>query len=423
MPETKSILILGGGVIGLCTAYYAMQKGHRVTILERGAPEHDCCSLGNAGLIVPSHVVPLAAPGMVAQGLRMMLNPESPFWIRPRLDRELLTWGWKFMRAANARHVSRAAPLLCDLHLASRRCYEELDEQLEGGFGLVKNGLLMLCETERGLKEEIEAAKMARDLGLSAEVLAPEETTRLEPNMTMDIAGAVYYAQDCHLTPSRFLAELTRALKAGGVQFEWSAETTGWRAGDRRIEAFETTRGEFTADEYVLACGSWSAKLVKSLGLRLPLQAGKGYNLTLSAPRQMPAVPCLLTEARVAVTPMGSSLRFAGTLEFTGLDQIVNPRRVNGIIRSIPRYLPAFQPEELRSAPVWSGLRPCSPDGLPYVGRFGRYRNLSAATGHAMMGLSLGPITGRLMAEILSDEHPSLPIEALSPDRYLKDEG
>src|SRR5713101_459589 len=125
---SKSILVIGGGVVGLCAAYYALQKGHRVTVVERGAPDHDCCSLGNAGLIVPSHFIPLAAPGVVAQGLRMMLNPASPFYIRPRLSRDLASWCWKFYRAANAAHVARAAPLLRDLNLPSRRCYEELAE-------------------------------------------------------------------------------------------------------------------------------------------------------------------------------------------------------------------------------------------------------------------------------------------------------
>jgi D-amino-acid dehydrogenase len=167
-----------------------------------------------------------------------------------------------------------------------------------------------------------------------------------------------------------------------------------------------------------LAGGSWSPQLLRGLGVRLPLQAGKGHSLLLPAPRQLPAIASVLTEARVAVTPMGGGLRFSGTMEITGLDRSINRARVNGIIKSIPTYLPAFCPEDFRDVPVWAGLRPCSPDGLPYIGRLTRYRNLSVATGHAMMGLSLGPITGKLIAALVSDKPPELDISLLRPERY-----
>ncbi|MCS6910766.1 MAG: FAD-dependent oxidoreductase, partial [Anaerolineales bacterium] len=210
--SAKTILIVGGGVIGLSVAYYAMRAGHHVTIVERGAPDHDSCSLGNAGMVVPSHFVPLAAPGMVAYGLRTMWNPESPFYIRPRLSRDLLDWGWKFMRAATATWVERASPLLRDLSLAGRQCFIELAAEWDNAFGLVQKGLLMLCKTEHALNEESAIAERANRLGIPAQVLTPEETARLEPNLTMDIAGAVYFPHDCHLSPQRFVAELTRRL-------------------------------------------------------------------------------------------------------------------------------------------------------------------------------------------------------------------
>jgi D-amino-acid dehydrogenase len=389
-----------------------------VTLVERGAPDHDCCSLGNAGLIVPSHFIPLAAPGVVAQGLRMMLNPRSPFYIRPRLSRDLIDWCWRFYRAANAAHVARAAPLIRDLNMASRRCYEELAERSDLEFGLVKKGLLMLCKTEQRLREEAELAKAARQLGLTADVVTPEEAARLNPGLRMEIAGAVHFAEDCHLIPPRFVAGLTRVLEASGAEFRWSTEVTGWRVGKGRIEAVRTSAGELSADEYVLAAGSWSPGLARGLRLRLPLQAGKGYSITLPQPPRLPTIAATLVEARVAVTPMGSSLRFAGTMEIAGLDPSIRSTRVNAILQAIPRYFPELGPDDFRGVKAWSGLRPCSPDGLPYLGRFSRYANLCAATGHAMMGLSLGPITGKLVAEILSGEPPSLDIGALSPDRY-----
>ncbi|HZT41719.1 MAG TPA: FAD-dependent oxidoreductase [Chthonomonadaceae bacterium] len=415
---SKRIVIVGAGVIGLCTAYYALEKGHRVTVLERGGPDHDCCSLGNAGMVVPSHFMPLAAPGMVALGLRMMFHPESPFSIHPRLSLDLLRWGWAFYRAANAAHVARSAPLLRDLGLASRRGYEDLAEALGGGFELVQNGLLMLCKTQHVLDEEAALVKKAHELGIPAEVLSPEEVARLNPAMRMDVAGAVYFPQDGHLTPPRLMAALMRAVEERGVEFCWSTEVTGWRASEGRIEAVRTTQGEVSADEYVVACGAWSPHVLRDLPLRLPMQSGKGYSVTLPTPRQLPTICSILTEARVAVTPMGAALRFAGTMEITGLDQSINRQRVNGIFKSIPQYFPEFRQEDFQDLPAWSGLRPCSPDGLPYIGRFRRYANLSVAAGHAMIGVSLAPITGKLMAEILSGEPSSIPIDALTPDRY-----
>ncbi len=417
---SRSIIIVGGGVIGLCTAYYAMQAGQSVTILERGGADRDACSHGSAGMIVPSHFVPLAAPGMVGLGLRMMLNAQSPFYIRPRLDRDLMRWGMAFCRSANASHVTRSAPLLRDLNLASRACYEELADTFGNAFGLVKKGLLMLCRTERGLHEEGMQAEHARRLGLPAEVLTPQEAAKLDPGLQMDIAGAVYFAQDCHLSPQRFTAGLTQALEAGGANLRWNTEVTGWRVRAGCIQAVQTSQGEYEANEYVLAGGAWSPSVVRGLDLTLPMQAGKGYSVTLPHPSHQPNLCSILTEARVAVTPMGDTLRFGGTMEIGGMDTAVNPSRVQGILDSIPRYFPQFGPADFRDLPVWSGLRPCSPDGLPYVGRFARYANLSAATGHAMMGVSLGPITGKLMAQLLSGRAPVLDIALLSPDRYAR---
>lgn len=418
MNSGKAILILGGGVIGLCTAYYAQRSGHHVTVLERGAPTHDSCSLGNAGMITPSHIIPLAAPGMVEMGLKMMLDPESPFTMRLRPDADLLRWGWQFMRSATEEHVTRAAPLLRDLNLASRKYYEELAQAHGNDFGLVQKGLLMLCQTPETLAEEQHLAERANTLGVHADVLTPEAAAHLDPNVRMQIAGAVYFPLDCHLDPQRFVQGLTRQFLADGGVIRWETEATGWRIGRSGIEGVQTTQGDFTADEYVLAGGAWSSELLRSLGLRLPLQAGKGYSLTLTAPPQMPALCAIMVEARVAVTPMQDRLRFAGTMEVTGLDQSINPARVKGIIKSVSHYYPAFSAADFAGVPVWTGLRPCSPDGLPYIGRFTRYPNLSAATGHAMMGLSLGPVTGALMADVLSDRTPALDLSLLRPDRF-----
>jgi D-amino-acid dehydrogenase len=418
MPTPKTVLIVGGGVIGLCVAYYARQKGHRIILVERGASDHDSCSLGNAGMIVPSHFTPLAAPGMIAYGLKAMWNPESPFYIRPRLDPGLIDWGVKFVQAATHERVARATPVLRDLNLASRQCYIELAEQWRNDFCLQQKGLLMLCKTEQALHEEAEVAKKANAIGIPADVLTPEETAKLEPNVKMDIAGAVYFSKDCHLSPNRFVAALTKQLQANGVTFHWGTEVTGWRVANGRVQGVVTSKGELQADEYVIAGGAWSPQVARGLGVKLPMQAGKGYSLTLPQARRSPDICAIFVEARVAVTPMAGALRFGGTMEITGLDESINSARVRGIVNAVPRYFPEFSPDDFAGVQPWCGLRPCSPDGLPYVGRFKHYANLNVATGHAMMGLSLGPITGKLMAELLSDEQPSIDIALLNPERF-----
>ena len=415
---TKRVLVVGGGIIGLSVAHYCALKGHQVTVVERGAAERNGCSFANAGMIVPSHFIPLASPGVVQLGLRWMWNPESPFHVQPRFSSELLDWGWKLYRAATPARVAAAAPVLRDLHLASRTCFQEWAARWGNEFELVEHGLLLLCKTEHGLEEETRTAEYARRLGIPAEVLSPAAAAELEPNLRMAIAGAVYFRLDAHLTPGRLMAVLRRELQRAGTKLLHDTEVRGWLVDKVHVSAVETSVGRIEADEFVLCAGVWSKQLVRDLAIALPMQAGKGYSLTLPKPRQLPAIPAILTEARVAVTPMGSSLRFGGTMEIAGLDERINPARVRGIIKSVPRYYPDFTTQDFDGIEPWCGLRPCSPDGLPYIGRFGQYENLSVATGHAMMGLSLGPITGKLMADVLSDQSTSIPVDQLSPDRY-----
>ena len=415
---SKHIVIIGGGVIGLNVAYYSLLRGLRVTVLERSPEQRDGCSFGNAGMIVPSHVVPLAAPGMVALGLKWMWNPESPFYIQPRLSTDLLKWSWHFWRACSASHVRRSGPLLRDLHLASRALYEELSDAWSNEFGLERRGLLMLCQTQRALDEEAHAAELARGLGIPAEVHDAAGTAALDPVVNMDVCGSVYFPRDCHLTPHRFMSSLLRRVLELGGNVCWETEVSGFDIRGRRVAAVKSNRDEIAADEIVLAGGSWSPLVARWLSLNLPMQAGKGYSLTLPRPRQLPQICSILSEARVAVTPMGSSLRFGGTMEMSGLNEDINPVRVRGIIKSARRYFPEFRDEDFDGITPSRGLRPCSPDGLPYIGRTNRCENLTIATGHAMLGLSLGPLTGQLVSQILNREPTDIDLSLLSPDRY-----
>lgn len=417
MSEQR-VLVIGGGVIGLSTAYYCARRGFRVTVLDRNPEQRDGCSFGNAGMIVPSHFVPLAAPGMVALGLKWMWNPESPFYIKPRLNAELLSWAWKFWRAATPAHVQRSAPLIRDLSFASRACFEELAALPDNDFGLVQKGLVMLCKTQHSLDDEAKFAAQANALGVPAEVLDARGLAQLDPDVTMDVAGGVYFPKDCHLAPQRFMAGLKKQCDELGVKFVWKVEVENLRTERQRITAVQAGQTEFTFDELVLCGGSWSPVVGRQLGLNIPMQAGKGYSLTLTKPRELPRICSIFTEARVAVTPMGHTLRVGGTMEISGLNEDINPVRVQGIIKSVPKYYPKFAPDDFDGIKPWRGLRPCSPDGLPYLGRTSKFQNLSLATGHAMMGLSLGPITGKLMSELLSGEKPSIDLQLLNPDRY-----
>ena len=416
MPP-RHTLIIGSGVIGLSTAHYCQQRGHAVTIIDRLPAQRDGCSFGNAGMIVPSHFIPLAAPGMVKLGLKWMWNPESPFYIKPRLSWDLITWGFRFWQAANKQHVARCAPLLRDLNFASRACYEAL--AAEGHeFSLVQKGLAMLCKTDHALHEEAATAARANELGIPAEVLDARAMAALDPTVSMDINGAVYFPKDCHLSPSRFMASLEASLIAGGATFVRNTEVSAFASEGSRITAVQTYNGDFSADEFVVAGGSWSPTLAAALGLRLPMQAGKGYSLTVTNPRELPQLCSIFTEARVAVTPMDGTLRFGGTMEIAGLNENITPRRVTGIIKAAPKYFPAFRESDFDGILPWRGLRPCSPDGMPYMGRTSRWKNVTIATGHSMMGLSLGPGTGKLIAEVVDGAKPSIDLSLLSPDRY-----
>ncbi len=405
----KRVVIVGGGVIGLSAAAECARRGNRVTVIEKERARRGA-SFGNAGMVVPSHFIPLAAPGMVALGLKWMWNPESPFYIQPRLDWDLIAWAWRFWRASTRERVERVAPLLRDLHLASRAAYEQLGDEC----GLVRNGLLMLCKTQRTLDEEAHTAAKANALGVPAEVLDAKQTAALDPHATMDIAGSIYFPRDCHLQPERYVAAMERRIGAAMVD----AEVIGWRRDGSRLAAVRTTSGEIAGDEFILAGGAWSAGLVSELGLRLPMQAGKGYSLTLPHPVELPTICSILTEARVAVTPMGPALRIGGTMEIAGFNERIAPRRVAGIVKALPDYYPRFRAEDFDGIQPWCGLRPCSPDGLPYLGRTRAAENLIVATGHAMMGVSLAPVTGELVAQLADGEPPRFDLALLSPDRY-----
>jgi D-amino-acid dehydrogenase len=409
-----SVVILGAGVVGLCTALECARRGFSVTVIDRKPRRRDGCSFGNAGMVVPSHFIPLAAPGMVSLGLKWMWNPESPFYIRPRLDPDLVSWGLRFWRAATRSRVEAAAPVLRDLGLLSRECFTSMGLDL----GLVEKGLLMLCKEEQTLEEESHTAAKANELGIPAEVLDARATAALDPAVKMDVYGSVWFPKDCHLSPGRFLAVLEEELIRLGVVFHWETEVLDFDTSDSRLKSVSTSSGSILGETFILCAGVWSAETARALRLNLPMQGGKGYSLTLTKPPQLPDLCSICTEARVAVTPMDGTLRFGGTMELAGTDESIARRRVQGIIYAATRYFPAFAESDFAGIEPWRGLRPVSPDGMPYLGRTRRWKNLLVATGHAMMGLSLAPATGRIVADLLEEKEPEVDLRLLDPERF-----
>lgn len=413
--------MIGSGVVGLCVALFCLRRGFAVTLVDRDVRARESCSFGNAGMIVPSHFVPLAAPGAVRLGLKWMLNPTAPFHIRPRLSPDLFAWLFRFARSATQAHVQQAAPLLRDLSLASRACFEDLAAQPDVDFDLVRTGLLIVSRTAHSLREETETAGLARQLGIPADVHVGRDALALEPTLRDDIAGAVHYPLDCHLSPARLMTVLeAEVVKAGGT-FMWDTRIEGWRSDAKasRVLAARTHHGrEIEADEFVLCAGAWSPGTVRDLGLAIPIQAGKGYSLTLQSFERAPLHCAILAEARVAVTPMNGGVRVGGTMELAGLTRAISAPRVRAIVDALSSYYATMGPADFESAAPWSGLRPCSPDGLPYIGRTRRRANLVIAAGHAMMGVTLAPITGKIVAMLLAGEPPPFDLTQLSPDRY-----
>ncbi len=411
--SSQTRLIIGGGVIGLCTGYFLAKSGYRVVVIDRDEEEVESCSDRNAGMVVPSHFIPLAAPGVVTQGLKWMLNRRSPFYLRPRLDPKLLSWCWQFVRHANSRHVENTRELLRDISLESRSLFEELADELD--FPFVKKGLLMLCQSEAGLHEEGEVVEMAHQIGIEAELCSKDRVHELDPDIEMDVIGGVWFPRDGHLDSMQFLAALRKGIRENGGEIR-SGEISNFRTTENKVTHAVTSEGEdISAERFIIAGGAWSPALAKDLGLKLPMQAGKGYSFSLPDPPELPQLCSLLKEGRVAVTPMGNTLRVAGTMEICGNDLSIDRVRMQGIVDSFCRFFPQFSPELFENLDPWVGLRPCSPDGLPYIGPARGFDNAIVATGHNMLGLSLGPITGKLVAA-LEEEATTDP--RLDPNRF-----
>lgn len=420
VDKTKPhVVVIGGGIIGICCAYFLAKRGIRVTVLERDAIGRGA-SYGNAGTIAPGHP-PINKPGRVSQALRSVLDPLSPLYIAPRPDLALLSWLWDFTRYCSHSHLQHSLQVLGPLGHSSLRLFDELvsSEGLECHYE--HKGSYEIFDTKQGLRAAAQEAELMRAHGYHPEVLDGATVQAREPHLKNGLAGGIYYPEGATLNPYRFVIELAQRARHYGTVFHSGAEVTELRmqnpgAPEARMRDGQTLSGDFV----VLAAGAHSRQLVKGLGAFLPLQAAKGYHLD-RVPRkgETPSLrnACMLGETSVFCTPMDGFVRFAGTLEFSGLNHTIRRPRLEQLARASQRYFRDMGDAQAQSE--WCGLRPCLPDGLPAVGPL---RNdlprILVATGHAMMGVTLGPVTGQLITDHVLKGISAIDSGALRPDRF-----
>ena len=411
------ILIIGGGIIGVSTAYALAREGVSVTLIEKG----EICngsSHGNAGMICPCHSTPIPGPGVLWQGIKWMFNPVSPFYIRPRFDPELIAWLWQFRRFCNEEAYHRAISPLREMQRASIGLFQEWIAQEKMDCDFEKIGGLELFLTREKYEAGRHHVEEMRRFGLDMEWLDRDATHALEPAARPEVIGGIHYKEDAHLNPAKFVHRLAEAAKRQGAKILTQTQVLGFECKGQKVKTMWTSQGDFQPEQVVLAAGTWSAVILRALGIHLPLQAAKGYSITLKRPAISPRIPLHLAEARMAVTPMGAMLRYAGTLELSGINTTINERRVNAIRRGAAGYLVDSSPRE--EVEVWAGMRPVAPDGLPYIGRGRALSNLVVATGHAMLGVSMGPVTGKVVGEIVREVKPSLDLGAFGVERFAR---
>lgn len=412
---SKNCVIIGGGIVGLSCAYFLQKAGHQVTVIDQSSMDFGA-SYVNAGYLSPSHVIPLSAPGVMKKGLKWMFNSASPLYIKPRLDAEFLKWAWAFNKSCNPKHVARSIPAMRDMSLLSRDLYAEIKSAENFTFQLEEKGLLMLCNSQKALDAEAETAAVATKAGVEGVVLSASEIKARMPNAEMDIIGGTFYAADHHSTPTEFMPEMKQLLVAKGVTILKHEQVLDFKTEGISIKKVITNKGELQPDEVVLAAGSWTPLISKKLGVNLLLQAGKGYRVNV--PRETGiTIPCILAEAKAAITPMNGFTRFAGTMEIAGINHAIRPERVEAIAQAAHRYFPNVKLTAAEKAEAQCGLRPVTPDGMAYIGRSIKCNNLAFATGHAMMGWTLGPATGLLISQLIDGKKTALDLSPYHPDR------
>ncbi len=416
LPDSE-VVIIGAGAIGLSTAYYLSQHGISSTIIDQGTIT-ERCSYGNAGLVAPSHFIPLASPGVIAKGLRWMLNPESPFYIHPRLDWDLLWWLWKFRQYATMEYVQAHCTPLLELLTLTLNLFQQMKAPSPTEFEFRQNGLLMLVQGDKGKKDLDLLYRSAQELQVPARWLSQQEIQELDPRLQTRCPAGLYFPEDAHVEPGKFLQTMSRYLIQQGAVIHENTRVIDFLKEQGNIVGVRTTQGDIRCQKIVVATGAWTPSLANALQVKIPIQPAKGYSLTLPALEHQFTTPLILSETKVAVTPFQNALRFAGTLEFAGINLKINPRRIAAIQKAAGLYLNNIPEESLKTATIWAGLRPCTPDGLPIIDRVPQYPNVIVVAGHAMLGMSLCTGSGLLATQLVQETTPEINLKAFNINRF-----
>lgn len=412
------IIIVGGGVNGLCTAYYLQKRNaFDITVIDRGDISNNC-SFGNMGFLSPSHFIPLASPGVISEGLKYMLSSTSPFYIKPRLNPDFLQWAFNFYRNSNQKTVERNSPHLSELLNLSRRLMNEIKDDIGDVFEMEEIGCMMMCHSQKAFEEELKMAEAAKKLNLDIEILNRKELQQKEPEVELDIFGAILFKDDAHIHPGKFMVAMKNFLEKKGVKFQLNTEVLAFSKNHKKIEEVITDKGNFGGDIIVLTGGSWLPELAKKAGVKLLIQGGKGYSFTYEHLEKNIHYPAILVDGRCAVTPWKKSLRIGGTMEFSGNNNTVLLKRMEGIYNSVKKFYPGLQIEVPQSDKIWTGLRPVSPDGLPFLGKAKNLDNLLISGGNAMLGISEGAADGQIISDLIGKRSTSIDISAFKVDRF-----
>ncbi len=417
MPNERSAIVIGGGLIGCATAYYLAREGWHVRLLERDRIGSGASS-GNCGYICPSHVMPLAAPGAVTRVLRTMMGQDSAVTIRWRFDPALWSWFRKFASHCREAPMMRSARGRHALLKASMELYRQLVAEEGLDCEWQDQGLLLVYKSQKDFDEFGKTATvLEREFGITATSFPGDEVSRLEPTLRPGLAGGWLCPGDAHVRPGKLLANLRRAIEQQGVVVEEGVTVHTLSIEHKQLRSVETCRGSLAADVVVLATGAEAPTFAKPLRCRIPIQPGKGYSLTIPRPRNAPRIPMILEEHHVAITPFVDSLRIGSTMEFAGYDRSLNPKRLALLMRSAQEHLPDVPLDG--TAEQWAGLRPMIYDGLPCIDRAPGAENVIVAAGNGIIGLATAPATGKLAAQLASNTEPFIDPKPYSLRRFL----
>jgi D-amino-acid dehydrogenase len=412
--DKSEVLLVGGGVVGISSAYFLSKMGAHVTVIDSGQMGSGC-SYANGGLIVPSHSIPLASPGMVTKGLLSLLSPFRPFSFDLKDIFRMFPWLLSFAYNCRSNKLENNLNAICELATHSKDIYEKICISENLNFDFEKKGMLLLFQKQKSFASALKYSSLLQAQGVVENVLNQQQVKQMEPAVTKTVGG-IFYPNDAHLDPNKYITSMVKLLKKN-VCFKENTQVTGFEYSSTKISAVKTTRGNFRADKIVICAGALTKDLFKSLQKKIPLQAAQGHSLVVEKNSYSPTRPLILEDAKITVTPYSRGTRYSGLLNLCSPTKTLSTNKTNRIKKAVNCFLkdPVYTKN---NAELWCGYRPCTPDGVPIISRVSPYPNLFVSTGHAMLGMTLGPMSGKLIAELVLDKLPSMRMSTFSLSRF-----